>query len=342
MNKKGQVAVFIIVGILILLSAALFFALKEKVSTAEFVQKKETSFLVSDNANQILLYTEFCLKSTLNDAVQFTAAHGGYYALPEYYSIYSPLSVIPYYFSYGENESKNIPTKERIEKQIAKYVEDYIPFCLQNYAAFDKTGVTIEKEKPTAKVSIAEKKVYVHLTMPVTVAQDAYVQQLFEYETELRVDYAKIINAVNSYAAAQESASNKIPVTTLADIGENEEVTFDVYFAGDTVLYTIVENRTKIDGKPLSFWFAVNYDWAKEKTETTFSQHNFSIRVGEEVTYAIPENEAPLEEEEYVQENTFRFTATEEDVGYNRFVIATKDAQGNKKYTILDVDVNEG
>jgi len=98
MFKKGQVTVFIIVGVLI---AAIFLALFiTKQDAAKKLQEKTSigPILLSDDALQN--YIQSCIEKTAQDALLFIGEHGGYYELP-------PLSnstfQLPYFFYQNKN-----------------------------------------------------------------------------------------------------------------------------------------------------------------------------------------------------------------------------------------------
>ena len=75
MHKRGQVTVFIIVGVLILIVAGVFLYSQDK----KIIEKPTTI-----NTAPIISFVEQCIKSTAQEGIFENGKQGGYFILPEY------------------------------------------------------------------------------------------------------------------------------------------------------------------------------------------------------------------------------------------------------------------
>ena len=135
-DKKGQVTVFIILGVLILAVFASYFFFKS-FTTTESLSAQE----IIVDTTPIQLYVEGCLEKTAQDTINFISLQGGYYHLPKTYLDYSFVK-IPYYFDDG---NENFPSKENIASEMEKYFKINLPKCINNFLAFKSKGYLIQE-----------------------------------------------------------------------------------------------------------------------------------------------------------------------------------------------------
>src|SRR3989338_10815892 len=124
MLKRGQVTVFIIVGILIVLvTAGIFFFSKSLVEEQIAVEEEKTQE-ASVLSLPIQNYIENCVENTAEEAIVFVSKQGGYYQLPE---LSDTSLLLPYYFYEDQNQ---LISKEELERQISLYINNELFFCI--------------------------------------------------------------------------------------------------------------------------------------------------------------------------------------------------------------------
>lgn len=168
-EKRGQVTLFIIIAIVIIVAVAGYFIFKDKlIPKAEIprdIQPVYDSFLS-------------CLKEKTLQGIDIAELRGGYIYLPEFESgsRYMPFSSeldflgnpIPYwYYVSGNNiQKEKVPSKRDIESQIAMYLEKNIDECVFNEY---KSEFLINYKDVDARVNISKKKVRVNLDMDLNI-----------------------------------------------------------------------------------------------------------------------------------------------------------------------------
>ncbi len=184
-SRKGQVTVFIIVGILILFAFALFLYITKEVTTEEFSAEGEPVISsVPQTFQPIQVYTENCLTQIAERGLLILGQQGGYIypdILGEFSSTDPTNSVginleplkVPYWhyneipntenlisFSSLQPElyAKNDPEMS-VEAQLSRFVRENLAACLDDYTPFLESGFEIESGGEEVEVRIAENTV---------------------------------------------------------------------------------------------------------------------------------------------------------------------------------------
>lgn len=163
-NKKAQVTIFIIVGIVLLGAIILFFSFSGNLFGTNIPSSIEPFY------NSF----SFCVEEQMTLGASVLATQGGYLELPEFEggSKHMPFSSqfdflgnsIPYwYYVSGNNiQKEQVPSKREMEKQLESFLEDRVLDCLY-YNFSDK--FEINAGNPKAVVSIGDKEISLNLDL---------------------------------------------------------------------------------------------------------------------------------------------------------------------------------
>jgi hypothetical protein len=166
MKKRGQVTIFIIIGIVILIIAFIGIMFGEQITGG-------IGRLLSPEAEPLRLFIEQCAEVTGDKAVLLAASQGGYIVPPERLRLSydgflppapSPIQV-PMWWYKG---TSYVPTKEQIEQQISDYVTENLPVCLNDFNAFQQFDI-INKGNLTVKTEMRSSDVGITVNYPMTV-----------------------------------------------------------------------------------------------------------------------------------------------------------------------------
>jgi hypothetical protein len=227
-KKRGQITVFIIIGIVLLLIVALFLYIRsvavERVPTAPAVEEIPTEL------NPIRTYVQNCLKDTVIDGFELLGARAGYIS-PENYGITatpfptdanavsffpddpnSPPVAYWYYFSSRntclENcrcDSKQPPLcksgrsdcfsrgENSIEEQLEEYIKEALNFCTRDFEPFIAQGFEIkEAGEIEPEVTITKNEVNVYLKYPLETRKAEVKQRIPDFYVEFPFNFMKI------------------------------------------------------------------------------------------------------------------------------------------------------
>ncbi len=169
LKKRGQITVFIIVGILILLSTALIIYLRRPAITPETI-------VVPEQVVPIKEYVETCLESTAETGISIAASNGGYIYFPDEISrnprAHLPSLIdnvmTPYWYYDG---SSRIPSESLIAFQISEYIRLNLPECLANFSAFEEQYDIEETGNMSVSTDLGEEAVIVNLDYPLNIRE---------------------------------------------------------------------------------------------------------------------------------------------------------------------------
>jgi hypothetical protein len=221
MNRKGQLTVFIIIGIVLLFSTALIVYIRQSV-----VEYKPPLEIVREQVPNELVpmqqYVIDCLQRTAEEGVIRAGLQGGYTdesllapndeAPTEGNAVsFSPGSslVIPYWWylrsrNTCENDcqydSRRLEFNE-FERQIAEYVEQRMPTCL-DYSRFAQQGFEIEQGELHANV-VGGRTVTVTLDYPLVVSFSGREATLSKYGAQIPVNVQRIYDFATDMTNAE-------------------------------------------------------------------------------------------------------------------------------------------
>ncbi|MDA3837186.1 MAG: hypothetical protein PF542_06215 [Nanoarchaeota archaeon] len=203
-NKRGQVTVFVIIGIIIVVGAIFYFTLRPGVgeqSVPASIEPIKTSFLN-------------CLEEEMVVGISIMETKGGFLEEPAFVpgSRYQPFSSkltfagveVPYWFYMkGSNlPATQIPTLDSMEGQLERYIETAVKNC--NFKSFRDEGYSIGLGKPSAIVSIDDDFVDVEMDYDISVEKDLDASILSSHSMRIKSSLGFLYNsAVEVYEKEQ-------------------------------------------------------------------------------------------------------------------------------------------
>lgn len=203
MSKRGQITVFILIGITLLIIFGIVFYTKGNVS------KKETETAakkINADAFDIIpvrKYVESCLKKASDDGLWLLGAQGGYVELPEgLSSTFYEDNLVPYYLS---GTTPTYPSIDNMESGLSKYVIVEFQKCLDlstfDYIGFNITGPEVDTTTGYAKielvginVSINKDDVVVSVEYPLTISKKDSEIKAKDFRVVLPVRLGRLYN----------------------------------------------------------------------------------------------------------------------------------------------------
>lgn len=167
--KRGQVTIFIIIGVIILALVGAYLLLRNSISLQTVpasIQPAYTSFLS-------------CLQQDTATGIGILESRGGYIDLPQFEpgNDYMPFSSqlyfagtsIPYwYYISGNNiQKEQIPTQGEMETALGSFIDQRIRDC--NLNDYYSQGFVVTMQDPKASTSITDNSVDVDLNMQMTI-----------------------------------------------------------------------------------------------------------------------------------------------------------------------------
>ena len=243
--KKGQASMFIFLGLLVLILAALVFYLRSE-AVQDLFQEQITKITgIPKQFEAIDLFAKDCIQKTSKDALIYIGKQGGYLN-PKF----NEFNVAYYIY----NNKIIIPNKETIEKEINSYVNDMLFFCTKGFIDFKDFDVIQGTIKTNTKIE--DNKVILDVVYPLKISKDKLTFTLRDFKTnEFNVRLSLIYNVSNGIVNKQMENLTRICLSCLNEFAVNNNIIIDVNDYKDYREYVINDEKSLINGEPYEFRF---------------------------------------------------------------------------------------
>lgn len=328
MHKRGQVAIFLVVGLFFLLLSA-FFLFLSRMNATSINNLSEDSFVSLGG------FIDSCLQNVVEKGLKYIGRHGGYFDLP---ASSEPVLGIPYYYV---NEEIIAPTLEEIQRQYAQYINVMLPLCLQNFKPLTDLGYSIETQNISTIVVFGQEKALIDVYYPVTMAKSDRVKTLEHFSKEYPLTFIKLYNYIFGLLQTQLLEPDAVPSDYL--ILQSAYLIKTSMGQNGVVLFDIIDNTTYIEKEPYHFVFLFDYAW-NTSSPLIESIDPVTIKVGEPWEYQVSAEGEGLEYSvssvvEISPSGLLHFTPQDDDLGNHTVSITVTDAKKNTASTLLDIEV---
>lgn len=183
---KGQVTVYIIIGIVILAILGGSYYAYTKFKSTTFQKELEKSSLVPSQIEPVKTYIDECLAETSEKAITLIGLQGGYINIPndilpisQNNPFSNRLNILPnsdlktaywYYIKSNNIETQQIPSLENMQKELADYINLNLPSCLEGLSTFAENGYSIKKTSYSqTEVTILNDVIQIKTILPIQV-----------------------------------------------------------------------------------------------------------------------------------------------------------------------------
>lgn len=341
MTKKGQITVFLIIGVIILVMVG-FLLYYEK------VVKVRKSAVVSYDVNPIKFYVENCIESVGPFGLFLIGIQGGFVE-PSIISIRTPYSEIAYAY-YEEVETLiQLPI---IGSQFSRYIENQLPGCINNFEVFK--GIDIIDGEIKAETIFTEKDIIVNVKYPLTIKKEFSETELSDFSVVFPIRLKKIYDDVKTIVNKEIDNPKEIDVTYLKETGMDIAI---LPINNDTIIYILVDNESKLENGPYTFMFANKFKL--EDIDGIITEHapvlefidDFNVTENQEFSYKVKATDVDDNELSFFaystlnveidQDGLLEFTPTKDDIGVNFIKIEVEDNTSLSDFQIIKVTVSE-
>ena len=244
LNKKAQITIFIIIAILIIAVVVLFFTLRGNLNLPGKPVSPETA--------EIQNFVQECLDKTSESAIFDIAERGGY----EDPSKISSTIVFntPYYL---KNDRNIMPSKEKIQEEISKYILKQMDFCINNFASFPEYEIT--EGKMIVETEIEPERVLVDIDYPLTIIKGDSKSKLEDFSSEVSVRLGIVYDAIAEFV--NQSINTKgVCISCLLEVSNKNSLQSDFSdYNNKTNIFIINDPQSEINKKEFVYIFANEY-----------------------------------------------------------------------------------
>ncbi len=245
MLKRGQVTIFLIVGIVLLGVFSGVFYLVSTINEDRLKGEQETP-LYSELRPQFVTFVESCLEQTAEPGLYLLGKQGGIIE-PEGKFLATENDIINYAYLNGEY----LLHKEEMETQLNRFIEDNLNDCINNFAAFQDLAYEIRTEEPQVKSLIQLNSVDISLNYPLEIISGKEQTKVEDFKISIDLPLGGYLDTVQ-----QISSKSNSTVLDLSFFAGFEPFITLYPFDGDTTIFSMYDEKG-YEGKPYAFIFAI-------------------------------------------------------------------------------------
>ena len=238
MKKRGQLTIFIILGIVFLAIITLFFIFNK-------------NFILPTNdadINNVFLFQENCMNQIDVQTIFKISMQGGYYDIPKQSILYG----IPYYAINGKNI---MPTKEKIEEEISKAVNNQLVSCTNNFTQFN--NLKIISQEIITKTEINDEEILLEITYPISITKEESTTVLSKpKKVEVPVRFGILYDTATDIV--NNNLNKEICITCILDEVQSKNIVVDVIdYNNDTIIFVLTDEQSEIIENNIELTFAI-------------------------------------------------------------------------------------
>jgi hypothetical protein len=209
MKSKGQVTVFIIIGIVLIILFAIILTFMNL--------KPENTSYGNENIN-VEVFVDSCLEGSINQATKLIAFQGGYLILPQ-----KNVTTENFMTAYGIYENNDtLISINGMELQLAEYLNLAILNCVNNFTEFK--GKEIIFEKPKTKVSIDLEKISINVKFPIDIKSENDNTHIENFDDSLNIPLGRV------HSIAKKVIEKQLENPDWIDLSYNSNFLGDINF----------------------------------------------------------------------------------------------------------------
>jgi len=320
MSRKGQISLFIIIGIVILAGVILFFSFRQ-------TQVEEVQVY---NIEGIQPFVESCLTNSVKDAINLISLQGGVLVPQDF--LQTEYATIDYVVN---EDVKSLVPISSIEADISRYVDDAVKECTNNFNVFAERGITVYDEEVSATSVISENGVLVVINYPLRVQVGGTTRNYEQFKVDVLSNLKNAYDIVNEIADKTIEEPDYIDLTYLTSLGDIEILPE----SDDEIVYSV-------NFEDYSFLAAVKF----KVNQAPVIEELFPIQLTDGVAYSAELSVTDPEGDQFeCSDDTAMFDISSdckinfipEVTGEYNVTITAEDVNGNKVEQILKITVIE-
>jgi hypothetical protein len=251
--KRGQVAVFIIVGIILGFSVVAMFLLKDLIETP-----KAPAF-----ASEVYDTIESCLEETTDTSLKFILLQGGNYKSSDsnFFQIYRLAG--PIENGNGTERTNYSFTKKDIAFSTETLLNRIFKSCIEeiNLSTF---AAEVILEDFNLEVEAENKRLTTTLDMPTTIKKGniSLYKDEFIYEKDINI---RIMEEIVNNIIDGSIATNGIPHEIIENYKQKEIAEIDWFLLGDEYIFDTAVYMAYLPDEDYMINFVIKYDWTEDE-----------------------------------------------------------------------------
>jgi hypothetical protein len=320
MSRKGQISLFIIIGIVILAGVILFFAFRP-------TQVEEVQVYDIDGIEP---FVESCLRSSVEDAISLISLQGGVLVPQDF--LQTEYATIDYVV---KEDTKSLVPITSIESDISRYVNDAVRECTNNFTVFTERSIAVEEGDVTATSVVSENGVSVAINYPLRVQVGSTTKNYEQFKVDVTSNLKKAYDIVNEISDKTIEEPEYVDLTYLSELGDIEilpetdnEIVYSVNFGDYSFLAAV---KFKVNEAPI-----IDDLFPLQLIDGTEYNYELSVTDPEGDSFECSDDTAMFD-----ISSDCKISFMPEVPGNYNVTITAEDVNGNRAEKVLEITVIE-
>ncbi len=243
MEKKAQITLFLILGVVILLVIGGFLLL------ANNLKKEEAVPEIGEGAT-LRGFVENCIQEVAIPAIYLQGVQGGYiYRREESFKRQGS----DYRINYLYDEKNNVPTREQLQSELNLYVNANLRYCLGDFEAYKNMGYQVEIGAIDTDSIVGINDIFIKVNYPVTLTQQDKKEEIEEFSATIPIRLGYLNDLSREFIDAVVEDPSKIDMTMLGKFDVDVSI---IPYSQDTIIYSFYDEKSNIRDRRYIFLFA--------------------------------------------------------------------------------------
>ncbi len=240
-RKKGQITLFIILGLVILVLSLMAYIVSLNTQKSELTPDEVSEL----DVKPVREYMQRCMEEVGTDALELIGAQGGYYILPDGFDYNDAQSAVFF------DNAAITPSMATIESELSDFMNEFIYDCTG-----EDIGFSFEEGNPITKTTVAQDKVTFNVNADLTLFQQEKSNNLQPFLVTIEpMRLGKIYDISRAIVNELVKDPETVCLSCLVELAEQNNLKIAVNMIGEKkVLFTIKDYTTDIE-EPYVFRF---------------------------------------------------------------------------------------
>lgn len=241
-NKNGQVTLFVIIAIVIVVGASLFFILRDDKSISE----------VPAEMVDVKIFVDSCVEAAVHDNSYLIGENGGYIDVPE--EGVGPEGGVYYFYQ----DKVLMPTRNDMEEVLSEAVARDIALCSDGFKQF--AGKSIEVGEIEIGVEISDDEILYDVIYPLTVKVGEGTSRFSDFgQHSVSVRLGLIHSVIEELIRSGDYSAEKVCASCFASAAYDNDLSIDLFRMDEGYSVFVFRNSPEEFNENNSIEFDENY-----------------------------------------------------------------------------------
>lgn len=249
--RRGQITVFIILGLVIVIIVGLLIASRQALMGERIGELKGTAALSPELREAGDLIGD-CVTMVAGDGLTMLGLHGGYVDNEGLDTFdYAGVDVTYVYY----DDENRLPSEEKMVEELAAYIKENARGCISEVPGFEITPAAIKD----VEVEIEDEEVNFAVEWPISIKKGTLEEKVDGFTTTLPVRLGTIHDEITGFMTVQLERPDEVCLSCLIDSSQRNDFKVDVNNFITTYVFVVNDKVSALDGEPYKFVFANGY-----------------------------------------------------------------------------------